>query len=155
MKVGIPQEKSDQKVGLACASIAEAVVDGRYLTIGMLEIAKVVDTWVTNEDRNDPPEKKGGTTLCGLAKGCKHNDPNQKLKACSLLQILHDSTLLSIREVLHAPSSTAVVYRDAFGRVEHTKETALDSGPNIPKLFKVRPTILRDVAKAWICQKLA
>ena len=115
MKVGIPQEKSDQKVGLACASIAEAIVDRRYLTIGMLEVAKVVDTWVTNKDGNDPPEKEGSKSFCGLTQGCKHNDPDEKLKARSLLQVLHDSTLLSVREVLHAPSLTAVVDRDALG----------------------------------------
>jgi hypothetical protein len=56
MVVGIPQENAYQKVGLACASIPEAVVDRRHLTIGMLEIAKVVDTWIPNEDWNDPPE---------------------------------------------------------------------------------------------------
>jgi hypothetical protein len=152
MVVGIPQENADQKVRLARASIPEAVVDRRHLTIGMLEIAKVVDTWIPNEDWNDPPEKERCDAFFGPAKGGEYDYPDKKLKTCSLLQILHDATFLGVSEVFHTPSRTTVVDRDAFGRVEDAEEATLDSGPNIPKLFEVGPTILRDVPKSWILE---
>jgi len=58
--VGVLQKQTSQKVGLDCASVAEIIVYLGHPTVGMLEISKVVDTGIPDEDGNGPAEEQSG-----------------------------------------------------------------------------------------------
>ena len=56
--VGVQQKQTSQRVGLDCASVAEIIALLGYLTAGKLEISKVVDNGVPDQDGNDPLEEQ-------------------------------------------------------------------------------------------------
>ena len=111
--VGIPQELTNNGVGLDGASVAKHV-DFVHFTIGMFGIANVVDGTVANDYRNNPPKEDGLKALLGLSKESKDCNVAEELNSSSLLEVLDMN-----QENKH-PSSCSSQFQS--NRLEHRRQ---------------------------------
>ena len=75
MKVGIPEQNSDQQIGSHTSGISEAVGISRYLTVGVFQVSEIIHHGVSEQDGDDPPEKHALYSFWCLAKQGHENDP--------------------------------------------------------------------------------
>ena len=151
--VGVPQERADDDVGAHAAGVAKTVRLLGDLTVGVLEVAEIVDDRVSTENRGNPPEEEGlwvldadevdGGGVCG------------ELGESGHLQLLHDATLLAVRPFLETPSRAAVVDRNAHRGEDDAASPALEGVRDVEELPEVGDAAVRDVAKGGVLELLA
>ena len=115
MIIGIPKKLADEPATLDGASVLEAVHLLANLTVGVLEIAYVIDGRVADDDRDKPPEGKASKTFLGLAEDGKYQGVDEKLLPGCGLQRLHQTRLGRVGLGFHTPAPAGVVHRDAPG----------------------------------------
>ena len=113
--VGIPKQKADEKIRADSPGVAKAVRLLGDFAVSVLQVTEVVDHWVANKDRADPPEEETLKSFLGLTKQEEGRCIRDELGNSSHLDAAHDSALLAVRPFLKAPSCATVVHWDAKG----------------------------------------
>lgn len=137
MKVGIPQEDTDEKIGADRTCVTKTIGDLGNFTIGMFEVAEVVHHGVSNQDGDDPPKKNGFQTRTSLTNSTSHGKVERKLHKSGTLKFGHDSRFLGVVEFLETPSRAGVVDGNTHGGTENATGTTLEGGENVEETHEV------------------
>lgn len=155
VKVSVPKQGTDDQVGSNTASVAQTIGLLGNVTVGVFEIAEVVDDWITAQDWQYPPVCQVDESMWDVGSSGKDDGVDGELRKCSTLQLLHDSTVFSVVKVLEAPSSSTIIDWNTGGRKEDASQTTLEGRENIEKLAQVGDSTERDVAKSRILKLFA
>jgi hypothetical protein len=145
--VGIPQELTNNGVGLDGASVSKHV-DFVHFTISVFSISNVVDGTVANDDGNNPPKEDGLKALLGLSKDSKDCNVAEELNSCSLCEVTDMNRSINIR--LHAPASSRVINWNTVGCTEDSHGTASKGVKDVKESLEVAIATVHDTTKLGI-----
>lgn len=112
VKVGVPEQNTNEQIGSNTACVEEAVGIFGDFTVGVLEVTDVVDDGVSNQNRDEPPKGESRKALACTANGGKNSNVDQNLATGGELEFVHDTALFAVVKILEAPTSTTVVDRN-------------------------------------------
>lgn len=155
VEVGIPEQDSHQQVGSAAASVLETVGVSIDFTVGMFQVAAVVDNWISGDDRDDPPKEHSLKAFGGSTKNGKEGDPVEKLDLSRSLKVFHDAAFLGVVKVAQGPGRSRVIHRDAGGGVEDAADAALESVKDVQELTNIGNASKGDVAERLVLEDVS
>jgi hypothetical protein len=124
VEVGFPKEQANHEVGLASPRVPKHVWILGHFAVGVLKVANIVHGRISNNDGNEPPKEELLQSQGCLSNGSKHDNITEELEDRKHLEVLHNTTLLTVCLGLHAPSHTTVVNRLAPSRIDDAKQAA-------------------------------
>ena len=154
VEVGFPKEQANYEVRLASPRVPKHVWTLGHFAVGVLKVANIIHRGISNNDGNEPPKEKLLSAQGCLSNGSKHDNVTEELEDRKDLELLHNTTLLTVCLGLHAPSHTTVVNRLASSRIDEAKQSASKREGHVYECLEERVSTRGDIPKHWILKFL-
>lgn len=150
VEVGFPKEQANDEGGLASPRVPKHVWILGHFAVGVLKVANIVHGRISNNDRNDPPKEEQLSSHGCLSNGSKHDSITEELEDRKHLELLHNTTLLTVRLGLHAPSHATVVNRLPPSRIDEATQSASKREGHVYERLEELVSTRGDVSKHGI-----